>query len=368
MGNELLKAAREWIAAHGAGVMMPRGDEITEAFGDRRFFLASSSFLLNSSEYEPEAIDNVPGRMIPFLAGMEFGLGDQDLAFILKHHGADLSDIAQLKFGKAYTCCLRFQATGESITPSEIHFLYFRVMQTFTHVSDVLNVARRGNPLMRLALLHSKSPSVWADTMITERLSSVYQRAAYLQNISPMDFGEIITQVFEMNDLPNASFPDFFERSGLLNEAVITQRMDRATHWTNLMARLNSGSGFATDLFNYACSITDTRKQKVISNALKSLGSRDDSLDATKTMKTLMTLIPEENYLREVLSSTVLRINLLNGPYDEQEGVLKNHIAYHDVLPRPELSRSKLAKEVRAVKASKFGVEPFFRVRKAFAH
>jgi hypothetical protein len=358
MGNELLMTARAWISAHGADVMMPRGDEITETYGDRRFYHASTTFLIRPDEGQGDGIRDVPGRLIPFLAGLELGLSDEALAEILKHHGADLFDINRPTFSGSMMTCLNVQSSGKQISASEVHIRFYSAMKTIVHVSDLVQAARRGKAYDHLALLHLNSPSVWADTMITERLAGVYQNSAYAQHLSPDDFGAVIERVMTLDDLPNRSIAEFIDRSGMLNEGVITKRLDRHAHWELLMERLCSGSDIASQIFEYLCAVTDKKQQASVLKAVLSLESCSTRLTPAKVMRQLSWL-PESCYLRAALSSNILKINLLDSNYWEAEEPLLKNGSYSELLSRPELILSKVAKEILAIKPAQMGFSHF---------
>lgn len=358
MGRELLEQARAWIAAHGADVMMPRGDEITQAQGDRRFYQVRPVFTILPSINEGDGAINAPARLIPFLAGLEHDLSEKALADILKHHGVELSDIRFMRFGGTLTTFLKNQLTGLTINATEIHVRFFKAMQTFTPISDLLHEARNGNPLVHLAMLHLNSPSVWADTIIKERQAGVYQNTAYAQPLNPINFGLVIERVMGLEDLPKRSFSEFIDRLGMLNESMISKRLDLSSPWEILMARLERGSDFASDMFEHVCSVIDPKIQALMLKAILSLDSSTTRLYPAKVMKQL-SLLPGACYLRGALSSTVLKINLLDANFWEVEEHQLKNTSYSELLSRPELILSKVAKEVLAIKPGHMGLSHF---------
>lgn len=372
--QHVLDAAIAWYRDNGA-VQIPEFSRVGESEVFGTCFYSDIKFAITSSTSgaQPNSIKEIPGFVMPLLAGISLGFDSHTLAKIIKDHSIPLSEITGMCFDDSLSTCLqRSDGTDGTLTPARITIEAMKAFAISMENWGTLSASIRERPFANesLGAVHTGESMLWPVSLINDHAKSIMTPSDSPVWSEHIPFSYVVSAPQSRDELPDGNPIELLRRTGMLSEPVLRKQTGLFDHWEDLAFTAGNEHDMQLEIVKSLGRVQHKPTIELITRGLRSFSvdSTEDIIDVALVFRTLKDALGENPDFSVVFNSLILKLNLIAidrfGNGGDVEDMRGDQDLFTPLTDQQHTLLSRVAAEFLARPANQLGHSEYAAFRK----
>lgn len=332
-------------------------------------FHSSSAYYLSPSN--GNRLENIPGRLIPVLAGISLGLDSQTVARIINDHGAKIWDVTSLSLSNLDLAPIPLLKEG--LAQASSAKIFIEVVKAFDtcaamRVELLDNKVSSPGALMALAYTHAEFQDLWPTAAIRQHADYIMTPSEGKVRDRAPRFEGLIAAPKAVTDLPHGDALVLMRRVGMFDDVVSRKLTGRFAFWEKMASLAAQGHAQQIKMME---AVRDCDDRETLALALKGfLGSASDATtsdyEGDRVLQFTQDFFRGNEHFRPLLESTIYKLNTISlvDYLDDLARMEHRSELYSDILNHRGTLVSRVAHEILSRPANELGYADYLALSK----
>lgn len=363
----LLKTATQWLRENDGKPLPSEGHLCPES--NASFYSSQSYYLLPANG---NRLENIPGRLIPVLAGISLGLDSPSIARIINDHGVKPWHVTGLSLSNdAFAPIPLLKENIDQASGPRLFIEYAKACDTDDELRVELldNTNAFPSAEMALANTHVETPAFWPSEMIKSHAQIIMTPTAGQIKNRVCTFETLITAPTMKTDMPHSDPLVLMRRTGMFDDVVLRKLTGRFSLWENMANLALRGQEVHIKMMGALRDIEDPKELAIVIRGLISCTvdlAASDFFEGYGVLKLTQDLFKGNEHFKPFLESTIFKLNsvpLRRYSLDFEAMELRKEL-YQDILNHKETLLSRVANELLSRPADQLGYSDYLAISK----
>lgn len=363
----LLKSATKWLMEN-EGKPLPREGHLSPE--SNASFYSSQAYYLSPAN--GNRLENIPGRLIPVLAGISLGLDSPSIARIINDHGVKPWHITGLSLSNDAFAPIPLPKEGlHQASGPRLFIEYAKACDTDDDLRVELldNTNSFPSAEMALANTHVETPAFWPSEMIKNHAQIIMTPTAGQIKNRVCTFETLISAPTVKTDMPHGDPLMLMRRTGMFDDVVLRKLTGRFSFWEHMANLAVRGQDLHIKMIEALRKIEDPKELAIAIRGLISCSvdsAASDFFEGYEVLKLTQDVLKGNEHFKPFLESTIYKLNSvsLRRYSDGFEAMELRPELYQDVLNHKETLLSRVANELLSRPAHQLGYSDYLAISK----